>query len=338
MRALIWTAPHKLEMGERERPEPRPDEVVLRVCYAGICGSDLTGYLGHNPLRRPPLVMGHEFTGVVVAAGAGVDGLCQGETVVVNPLIGCGSCNRCRSGQPQQCSRQRILGIHLPGAFSDLVKVPASACHPVQDAWTAVVTEPLACAVRAVRRAGVGLGDRVAIFGAGAIGLLCLRAATLCGASVRVSVDLDDRRLELARASGATHTVNARTTDPVDAILALSDEGMDQVIEAVGVQQTRRQAFAVAARGGRVVLLGLHQDSTELPVNDWVRHELEVLGSASYTPGDFQEALRLVRDRQVVVGAPWTVVRQLEEGPAAFESLLDGREAAPKVVLAVHPQ
>ncbi|WP_067932455.1 zinc-dependent alcohol dehydrogenase [Alicyclobacillus kakegawensis] len=338
MRALVWTGSRKLAMEDVERPAPGPGEVVLRVCYAGICGSDVSGYLGHNPLRRPPLVMGHEFTGVVHLPGPGVESLRAGQTVVVNPLIGCGLCDRCQRGQPQQCRRQRIIGIHEAGAFADFVKVPAAACHPVPDAWAAVVTEPLACAVRAVRRAGIGLGDRVAVFGAGAIGLFCLHVARLCGASLRVLVDVDDRRLEFGRAFGATHTVNARSLEPVDAILELAGEGVDQVIEAVGVQETRRQALAVTARGGRAVLLGLHQHGAKLPVNDLVRRELEVVGSASYTEEDFQAALGLVDDGHLVAGAPWAVVRNLEEGPTAFAELVAGREAAAKVVLAVHPQ
>ncbi|MCL6637912.1 MAG: alcohol dehydrogenase catalytic domain-containing protein, partial [Alicyclobacillus sp.] len=338
MQALLWTGPRALHFTRLPDPQPAAGEVVVRVAYAGICGSDISGYLGHNPLRNPPLVMGHEWTGVVAQVGESVHRLRVGDRVVVNPLFGCGTCAACRRGQPQRCQAQRSLGIQEPGGFAELARVPEQNCERIADLWEAVITEPLACAVRAVRRARVSLGDRVVVIGAGTLGLCCLRLARMSGASHVVLIDVVEEKLAVGTAWGATHTFHAEREDVTWQVQQLFAEGADVVFEAVGLQQTRQLSIDLAARGGRVVWLGLHQERSELMLNAVVRKELEVLGSASYTPEDFAMALQCVTNRHCVAEASWVKVRPWQEAPSVFEDITAGRERAVKVVLAVHPE
>ncbi|MCL6594056.1 MAG: galactitol-1-phosphate 5-dehydrogenase [Alicyclobacillus sp.] len=337
MRALLWTGPRELHLTHLPDPQPAAGEVVVRVAYAGICGSDVSGYLGHNPLRKPPLVMGHEWTGVVTQLGDKSGPLRVGDKVVVNPLLGCGDCPACRRGQPQRCPWQRSIGIQEPGGFAEFARVPARNCLRVHDLWEAVITEPLACAVRAIRRAQVGLGENVVVIGAGTLGLFCLRLARMSGVNQIVLIDVVEEKLAIGSAWGATHTLHAERDDVVRNVYQQFAEGADVVVEAVGLQQTRQLSLDLAARGGRVVWLGLHQEVSELEMNSIIRKELEVLGSASYTPEDFAIALQLVTRRQWVAETSWVRVRDWQEGPSAFEDITGGRERAVKVVLAVHP-
>ena len=129
MRALVWTAPEKMEIQEQAEPTAAADEVVIRVAFAGICGSELSGFLGHNALRTPPLVMGHEFSGEIVEVGRDVTGLSEGDAVTVNPLTYCGLCRTCKMGLTQLCPERRLVGAHRPGAFAEYLSVPAFVTH-----------------------------------------------------------------------------------------------------------------------------------------------------------------------------------------------------------------
>lgn len=334
MRALVWNGPRSMTLEQVPEPHPQPGEVLVRVEAVGICGSELSGYLGENSLRRPPLIMGHECTGTVVAAGDGTE-FDPGLNVVLNPLISCGACAPCRAGMENLCVRRWIVGAARAGAFADLVCVPASACLRAPDALpvsVAAMAEPLACAVRAVEVGGIGLGAGVVILGAGAIGLLTLAVARRAGAAFVAIADVNERRLETARAWGATHLLDARGDVPAEVRRLTGGLGADVTVDAVGVTTTRRAALRCARPGGRVVCIGLHDAESELPVNEIVRGETQVTGCFCYRSQTFARALGLLADDLLGLG-PWLEERPLEAGPAAFEELLGGGVAASKIVL-----
>lgn len=335
MQQLVWTGPRAMEMRETPLPPLQPGEVRLRVAAVGICGSDLGGYLGHNSLRKPPLVMGHEFSGTVVARND--SSLAIDTPVTVNPLLACGACPICARGLDNLCPQRQIVGIHRPGAFAQFVDVPASACHPLPDGVTLLsgsLAEPLACALRAVRLGGVGPGDRVLVLGAGTLGLFSLAVALRAGASAAIVADPNPVRRAAAAAWGATHTLDP-LADPPEALARSIGDGLgaDVAIDAVGAQATRNTAVQALRPGGRAVLLGLHEDNTLLPGNHIVRQEVLISGSFAYTRADFAAALRLLAAGWLRPERAWLAERPLNEGAEAFAELTSGKNLVAKIVL-----
>lgn len=335
MKSLVWMGPRRLEIQERPEPELAKGEVLLQVAVVGICGSDLSGYLGENSLRRPPLIMGHEFTGMVVATAGDVKAWKSGQVVTVNPLLSCNRCQFCRQGMRQLCANRSIVGIHRPGAFAEYLTVPASACHPVRNAIQGALVEPLACAVRANIQAKIQSTETLLVFGAGIIGLMSLRVAQEMGASRRIVVDPNPVRLEKAQWWGATDMLDPTHDKVTDEVRRLCPEGVDSVIDAVGLPQTRQDSIAVLRPGGCVVFIGLHLDETTIPGNHIVRQEIEIRGSFCYTDDNFQQALHLLENERVVPDASWLDIRPLEEGKQAFDEQIDGPATFPKILLHV---
>ena len=336
MKSLVWTGPRQMEMQEGPRPVPKKGEVLLRVSLAGICGSELSGYLGENSLRKPPLVMGHEFSGSIIECGEGVNDWQEGQLVTVNPLVTCGECRYCKNGLQPLCPARWIVGIHRPGAFAEYVIVPQNACYAIQDEIQGALVEPLACAVRANMQARIELNDTVLVTGAGIIGLMALRVAKELGASRLLCVDTNEARLEKSRIWGATHTLNPRQQSVVDFVQQTFPAGVDRVIDAVGLPQTRRDGIAAVRPGGRVVFIGLHENDTTIPGNEIVRSEIEIVGSFCYADQDFHRALALLTSGKVVADTSWLDVRPLAAGKSSFDEQIDGPALFPKILLRVN--
>ena len=321
------------------QPEPRAGEVLVQVRAVGICGSELSGYLGQNSLRVPPLIMGHEFAGKVVSLGNDVEALYIGDEVAVNPLVSCGRCTMCARGLENLCLERKIIGAHSPGAFADYVAVPAANCSVLPAGLTSVagaLAEPLACGVRAVGLAGVTAGSQVVILGAGAIGLLAIATVQAAGGKVILVAELNPNRLAAAREWGARATANAHDEDPAQMTRDLTGGlGADVVIDAVGTSTTRKTAIAALRPGGIAVFVGLHEPASMLPANHIIRSEISVVGSFAYTKADFAAALELLVTGAVTPSDQWVEVRRLSACADSFEELIDGTPTCSKIIL--HP-
>ena len=339
MRALVWLGPHQMELQTLPTPVPGKHEVLVHVGAVGICGSELSGYLGHNSLRVPPLIMGHEAAGTIVA-GAGIlaDGtpVHAGQRVTFNPLVTCGTCDRCKAGRVNLCRYRKLLSASLPGAFAEYVTVPAALCWhlPEKISFTAgSLAEPLACAVHAVELAQAHSGQNLLVLGAGPIGLCMIAAAKARGVKHIIVSDISDARLEIAKHWGATHTVNAKIADTVAATMAAFPNGVDIAIDAVGTGLVRNQAIKSVMPGGTVVLMGLHEDETAIPTNYIIRQEIRLMGSFCYSREAFATAVDLI-SRHVVKATPdWLIERPLSDGKMSFEELLAGTSPVTKIVL-----
>ncbi len=342
MQALVWTAAENMEYtASRDKPVAGEDEVLIRVEAVGICGSEIEGYLGHNSLRVPPLVMGHEFCGRIVELGGRAAGLGIGigQKAVVNPLRHCGACAACRKGNTQLCAVRRIVGIHSPGAFGEYVAVPAASVVPVPeslDPFRAALAEPLACSLRATRRAMQRHSfANVVVFGAGGIGILCAKTAKLLGAERVIMLDTQDERLSMAARVAADATINPRSADIKEEIGRIAGEkGVDVVIDAAGFQPTRSAAMSIVNAGGTVMNIGLGIDDTVLPINVQIRGEIELLGSFCYNERDFRDAVDLLINGSVTEEG-WTEIRPLSAGAGAFRDLVGGRVKSGKIFLAM---
>ncbi len=308
MKALLLHAVGDLRIVERDTPSPADDEVLVTVAAAGICGSDVHSARDGGLLRNPPIVMGHEFTGWA-----------EGERVVVNPLITCGRCGRCRAGDDHLCRQRSIIGIQRPGGFAEQVTVPRRSLVPLPSEvsfTTGAVIEPLAVAWHAVRSAALSPGMRVAVLGAGPIGLLVALLCVDAGAGV-TTVDLAQGRLDLAAELGA----ESRTD--------LAGE-YDVTFDVVGLEATRRPALEHLRPGGLSVWVGNETPTAGFDAQDLVRTDKHIVGSAAYRRDEFETAATLVDERV----APWVVEEALDDGPALFAMLMGDQPDKPvKVVL-----
>ncbi|TDF99864.1 galactitol-1-phosphate 5-dehydrogenase [Paenibacillus piri] len=317
---------------EREAPEPGPGEALIRVEQAGICGSELSGYLGHNSLRKPPLIMGHEFAGTVHKLGAGVTRFQPGDRVTANPLITCGRCRNCTNGASQLCANRKLIGAHCQGAFAEYVAVPETNLYLLGDRVSfdeGAFTEPLACAVHIARLLKPLPTQRLLIMGAGPIGLLTLRVAQIHGLTNIAVIDINEERLSIAAELGAI------TAASLEALAHGGIGSFDAAIDAVGLESTRTQCVEALKPGGIVVFSGLHADASKLPINDMIRSEIRCQGAFAYHSDDFETAWQWIGEGRIRL-SPWTIHAPLEQGGEAFERLIAGSGKIAKILLTVH--
>lgn len=339
MKAVVWRGIGQMVVEESTRPELAAGWVAIRPEAAGICGSEVEGYLGRQPNRRPPLVMGHEFAGLVVEAGPDVDPAWLGRRVAANPIVSCRACPLCAAGQRNLCPRRRLIGVHDPGGFAEQVVAPEANLVALPEGVgprLGALVEPLANGVHAAGLAArsAPIAGAGAVIGAGAIGLLALQAAAAASPCRPHVLELDVVRRDHAARLGAA----AAHGSPDDLLAALRADtgglGADFVIDAVGRESTRRLAVEAVRPGGTVVLLGLHDDGTSFGGHDLVRREVLVAGSYAYTDGDFARALALLASGRVGLG-PLPAVQPLESTPELFARLAEG--PTPEVKLFVAP-
>ncbi len=331
MKALVYTAPQ--EMTFRNEPEPAlvDGEVVLRIDAVGICGSDLHAWHGRDPRRVPPMVLGHELAGEIVA-GPG-----RGRRVTVNPLIACGTCDYCVQGRNNLCSRRTMIGMTRAGGFAELMSIPTRSLIDLpadMDHVQAALTEPAATALHAVhmamRASQRPLQEcRVLILGGGAIGLLT--ALLLDSYGVR-GVQLAETNV--LRRESARRAAHCKPYDPA-ADPGPAESSCDVVFDAVGAKGTRTAALRAVRPGGVVVHIGLQDWASEIDMRKLTLAEITLIGTYTYTSADLQATVRALHDG-VFGDLAWVEQRPLAAGAQAFADLDQGRSAAAKIVLLPH--
>ncbi len=337
MPALVWEAPRRMALHTQSLPTLQADEVLIKVAFAGICGSELSGYLGHNALRVPPLVMGHEFSGEIVARGEAVTDpqLALGTPVTANPMVYCGECDYCQSGRQSLCVQRRLVGAHRPGAFAGYVSIPARQVLPLPENVSLVdgaLAEPVACAARIVELAGVGRGETVFVAGAGTIGLLTLQILLHQGAGRVFITDVDALRLAAAGELGG-EALNPRAVEVVKTVReATGKRGVAASVDAVGLALTREQCVSATCTGGTLILSGLHEETSAMPVADMIRREIVARGCFAYSRANFAYAVQLLAQGAVRL-SPWVVTAPLAEGGQWFDRLVEGASGAAKILL-----
>jgi threonine dehydrogenase-like Zn-dependent dehydrogenase len=326
MKALVYTAPRRVEIQDLPRPEPRPGEVLLRVALTGVCGSDIHGFLGKSERRKPGLVLGHEAVATVAQVHPGVSGWEPGRRAVVNPLLSCGACPSCLAGRQNLCSTWQLLGMdRRQGTYAEYVAVPAAQLYPVSDTLpdaAAVLAEPLANVVHFYRISVTETPETAAILGVGTIGTLALLLGRLRGIGKIVVLDRNADRLRTARELGADLALDTREPGAIEEARRFLGDGAEYVVEAAGHAESRRAAVALCRKGGRIVFIGMADMETSLPWIEMIRDEKAVLTTFGYTPRDFAAALRLLEAGRIRLDR-WTEIRPLEEGQEAFVKIAD---------------
>ncbi|WP_405528967.1 2,3-butanediol dehydrogenase [Streptomyces canus] len=332
MKAAVWHGAKDVRVGEVPVTPPGPGEVTIEVAYCGICGSDLHEYADGPhaiPVGDPhpesgvaaPLILGHEFCGIVNEVGGGVTNVAPGDRVAVEPHYRCGRCPRCLAGEYNICRHFGFAGLMGHGGLAERATVPAYMLHRLPEEVSleqAAVFEPAAVALHAVRRAGIRAGETVAVLGLGPIGLLVSQLAALYGAGRIVAADRSPARRELALRLGAAEAGE-------DLSSVVGGEGADVVFEAVGSEGTLRACLAATRRGGRVMFLGL-TGMVSLDAFALVNNEQTIMTSVGYRDA-YPELIRLVAEEGVDLAEIVTSTIPLEHVVRdGFEALLRGEE------------
>ena len=349
MNAFVLHAVGEMRYQTVSRPNPGQGEVLVRVAYCGICGSDIPRVFVKGTYHFPTII-GHEFSGVVADCGPGVDDFKPGDRVAVFPLLWCGHCPACERGQYVQCLNYDYLGSRRDGALAEYVVAPRPNLVRVPDKVSlaeAAMTEPAAVALHALRRADTTLlGRSVAIFGAGPIGLMAAQWARAMGATSIFLFDLVPDKLKLARQLGFPLVFNSCELEPDRAIRSVTGRaGVDLAVEAAGVPQTFRQALASVERGGKMIVLGNPSTDVTLPaalISQLMRREISLLGtwnsdySAVGNDDDWRTVLAALADGTLAVTPLITHRFKLEQALGALLMMKEQREFFVKVLIAVN--
>jgi propanol-preferring alcohol dehydrogenase len=310
-------------------PAPGPGDVLIRVRAAGICHSDAHYRAGVGSTSHP-LTLGHEVAGTIEAVGSGVTTHRPGDRVCVHYLVTCGDCRDCRTGREQFCATGRMIGKDRDGGYAEFIRIPAPNAHPLPDfvpfEQGAILMCSSATALHALRKARVGGGDTVAVFGIGGLGASAIQLARALGAATVYAVDINPAKLAFATTHHAV-PVDARAGDPVAALReATGGRGVDAAIELIGLARTMEQAVESLAPQGRAALAGLTQERmTIAPYRDVLNREAEIIGVSDHLAAEIGELFEFIRRGQLDLGHAVTRVVPLDA--AAINGVLDDLEA-----------
>jgi L-iditol 2-dehydrogenase len=337
MKAAICKQPFELSIEETPTPTPQPDELLIQVKASAVCGSDIKAYQGKHPLIQLPMILGHEFSGVIVEKGSGVNGFQVGDRVVVEPSFVCGRCFFCQRMEYYLCENLKQLGHQLPGSFAEYTISKAKFTYRLDPAIPfdkASLAQPLATCIHALDRAGVRRGESVAILGMGPIGLLLLQVARQKGANVFAS-DLIESKLDKAKTLGAQKVCKGSDSHLVDEIRDWTNgRGADVVIEAAGTSMTINQSLSSVRRSGTVLLLGITgHEKEEVNLGRVTLDELNLLGTVRYRMEDFPRAIEMIHQETVNLNS--IILRRftLTEMPEVFKEIVRFPESALKSVM-----
>jgi propanol-preferring alcohol dehydrogenase len=302
-------------------PQLEQGDVLVNVKACGICGSDIhIVYEGVTPTAYSPITLGHEPSGVIAALGSEVEGWKVGDRVTVNPFLTCGKCINCLSGNSQVCLSRRVIGIHKEGGLAEFLKIPAKNLvrlpENVPFDQGGIAVDAVATPFHAItKRGALQVGEKVAVFGCGGLGIHGVQIAKICGASLVIAVDAIDSAIERAKKVGADETINSRKESSVQKIKDLTGGmGVDLALEFIGLRETIEQAIGCIRVGGRVVVVGLGPENISLlPPTMFVRSELSLLGSYGSTTSEIQNVVDLVASGKLNLSDSITKRFSLEE-------------------------
>ena len=321
MKAIQISDYRQMAVVEVEEPQMKSNEVLLRLQYVGFCGSDLSTYLGKNPMVKMPVIPGHEVGAVIEKVGADVpEGLKPGMVVTVNPYTNCGKCASCRNGRVNACQHNETLGVQRNGAMRTMIALPWEKVIPagLLTPRTCALIEPMSVGFHAVSRAQVTDIDVVFVIGCGMVGMGAVVRSVQRGATV-VAADIDDEKLALARQMGASYTINTLTEDVHQRLMEMtSGFGPDVVIEAVGNPHTYQMAVDEVAFTGRVICIGYAKSEVSFQTKFFVQKELDIRGSRNAQPSDFRAVIHYLEKGQCPVDALISNVVKPEDAPEAM--------------------
>ena len=333
----VMTAPGEIVFRDVPTPTPGPDQVLVKMMRIGVCGSDIHVYHGEHPFTSYPVTQGHEVSGAVAGFGKNVTGFTLGQKVTVEPQVFCGKCYPCRHGKYNLCESLKVMGFQTTGAASEFFAVDASKVTPLPDEMSfdeGAMIEPLAVTVHAARRAGNLSGLKIAILGAGPIGILLAQSVKALGAAQVLITDVSDYRLRLAQTCGVDFAVNTRDRDFGEALVsAFGPDKADVIYDCAGNNTTINQAIRCARKGSTIILVAVFAGlaSADLAVlND---HELDLNTTMMYRHEDYVDAIRLVSEGKIALRPLMSKHFAFKDYLEAYRYIDANRETTMKVII-----
>lgn len=338
MREVVYTAPYQIEIREREIPTINDDQVLLKMVYAGVCGSDLQIYHGKHKYMSFPVVGGHEGSAVIAQVGKNVTDFQVGDRVAIEPQITCGNCRPCRMGRFNVCEHLKVMGTHVDGLMTDYYATdPKYLHHCPSDMPFEKITlvEPMAVAVGSVKRSHYQ-GANIAVIGAGTIGNLVAQAAVALGAAKVLLTDVLDEKLAYARSCGLPYCINTKGSSLAQVVQTVfGEEGADVIIDAAGTPATFAAALDASSPSSEIVLTANYKEPVLLEVPRIQRREVNLIGHMMYVREDYQDAIRFLYEDKVHVEGFVTQRFAMENIVAGYQFIDANPEKVMKAIIEI---
>lgn len=335
MRRAKLVEKQKIEICEEDLQEvPEADEVVIQVKAVGICGTDIHIFNGERKDVEYPRIMGHELSGIVTEAGRDVTHIKAGDHVILDPVMACGTCRTCKRGHENVCESVKCFGVQMDGGFQDYIRVPAKQVYAIPESLSfeeAAVAEPFSVAVNILSRAGVMAEDKVAVIGAGTIGLCIVQGAKSIGAEI-LAMDVSDTKLKKAKEFGADVCVNTKDVSFEAAVEAFAPGGVDVIIDAVGITPFVEKCIGLAAPFGRIVVISFDERPAQISPAVVTKRELSVLGSRMNCKR-MPTVIKWMEEHRIDPGAMISKIYPLEELQKAFEETIRDAQTNVKTII-----
>lgn len=335
----VMTNPKEITFNEVPVPEITADQVLVKIMKIGVCGSDIHVYHGKHPFTSYPVTQGHEVSGEIVKLGEEVTGFTVGQKVTIQPQVVCGKCYPCRHGKYNLCEELKVMGFQTTGTASEFFAVDAAKVTALPEDMSydeGAMIEPLAVAVHAVKRAGDVKGMKIAVLGAGPIGILVAQTAKGLGAESVMITDVSDLRLEKAKECGVDFCINTKEKDFGEAMLEnFGPDKADVIYDCAGNNITMGQAIKYARKGSTIILVAVFAGMAEIDLAVLNDHELDLNTSMMYRNEDYIDAISLVSEGKVVLKPLISKHFAFKDYKAAYEYIDSNRETTMKVIINV---
>lgn len=335
----VMTAPGEIMFREVPTPEPKKGEVLIKIMKIGVCGSDIHVYHGEHPFTKYPVTQGHEVSGEIAAVGEGVEGFAPGQKVTIQPQVVCGKCYPCRHGKYNLCEELKVMGFQTTGVASRYFAVDASKVTALPENLSfdeGAMIEPLAVAVHGVRQAGDVNGLKIAVLGAGPIGILVAQTAKGMGAESVMITDVSDVRLAKAKECKVDFCVNTKNKDFGEAMVEnFGPDKADIIYDCAGNNITMGQAIKYARKGSTIILVAVFAGEAKVDLAVLNDHELDLNTTMMYRNEDYIEAIRLVNEKKVVLAPLISKHFAFQDYLKAYQYIDANRESTMKVIINV---
>lgn len=335
----VMTNPKEITFREIPVPEIAADQVLVKIMKIGVCGSDIHVYHGKHPFTSYPVTQGHEVSGEIVKLGENVKNFTVGQKITIQPQVVCGKCYPCRHGKYNLCEELKVMGFQTTGTASEFFAVDAAKVTALPEEMSydeGAMIEPLAVAVHAVKRAGDVKGMKIAVLGAGPIGILVAQTAKGLGAESVMITDVSDIRLEKAKECGVDFCINTKDKDFGEAMLEnFGPDKADVIYDCAGNNITMGQAIKYARKGSTIILVAVFAGMAEIDLAVLNDHELDLNTSMMYRNEDYVDAIRLVNEGKVALKPLISKHFAFKDYKAAYEYIDANRETTMKVIINV---